>query len=300
VGDRDDILRAKFGGPPAPGAAPRGPRRDTDAEADVEGQAGGGSRRWLIGAGAVAAGAVVVLAVVVAGFWVQAHRAPAWWASGPDERDRAQAEATGEAIEHGITRVLYSSSRPTDPDWGGSDGTWRSVPWGVTLDADDANAWLATRLPKWMASGSDPMPWPEDASPPRIAFEEGVLRLGVRLATSGGERVFSATVRPYVGVDGGLWLPAETLHVGRVPIPASWLLDRAEAERHEFVPEEWADRPETRALFDIFAGERPVLYDPVFRLDGGRRVRVLGVTTEGGRVRVTCRTERRPPPQATR
>ncbi|MEO0483472.1 MAG: hypothetical protein AAF138_07580 [Planctomycetota bacterium] len=292
MSDRDDIFRDRL--PRAVEDSASVGAEDAGPSDAAEGGAPWNWRRLAIAGGAVALGALVVLSVVTAGLIMQARRAPTWWGSGPASTvTQLDAERTGEAIEHGITRVLYSSSRPTDPAWGGSDGTWRSVPWGVTLEAADANAWLATRLPKWMASGSDPMPWPDDASPPRIAFEEGVLRLGVEFATEHGERVFSATVRPYVGVDGGLWLPAETLHVGRVPIPASWLLNRAEAERHEFVPEEWADRPETRALFDIFAGVRPVLYDPVFRLDGGRRVRVLGVSSEGGRVLVTCRTERR-------
>ncbi|MEL7472500.1 MAG: hypothetical protein AAGK04_04220 [Planctomycetota bacterium] len=247
---------------------------------------------WVRAIGGVLVGGMVALCALLVVVIVQLRSAPGWWTEAPTAPGAvAQAAATGEAIEHGISRVLHAPRSP-DPMWDGADGSWRSEAWGVTLASEDANAWLSSRLPMWLSSGDEAIEWPEGASPVRLAFEAGSLRLGVRVPTEDGDRVLSATVRPYVGADGGLWLPARAVHVGRLTIPATWVLDQAERERRSFVPKDWADRPETRAMFDVFAGERPVLYDPVFKLGDGRRVRVLNVTSQGGRMVVTCRTER--------
>jgi hypothetical protein len=110
----------------------------------------------------------------------------------------------------------------------------------------------------------------------------------------GSTRVLAASVRPEFRADGALWLPGSSVSVGRLSMPASWVVsDRARASgpaAGAVVPDELARLPKAKDLMDALAGRRPAMRSPVLRIGDGRRVRLLGLRAEDGALYVTCQT----------
>lgn len=211
--------------------------------------------------------------------------APSWW-SGLNADDAALRHA-GQEIEHAVVRQL---SAVRDPDPAPGDG-WRSAPWAVSMDAADANAWLNTRLRLWLANQDRSFAWPSQVGQVQVRFEEGTVRIGMMVRAGGRDQVLSAALRPVLHADGSLWLPASTVQIGRLRLPASWFLDRAQHDPGAYMPRDLAAVPEVREMLRVFRGERPAVREAVIGVDEGRRVRLLGIQPRDGRVEITARTE---------
>ena len=257
------------------------------------------ARRW-------AAGGVFVLIVLGTALGLVAlalsQEKPNWWTS-VNVRDPAVVEVA-ERFENALATIM-TQARPAGVDGDGSD------PWTIRVNAADVNAWLNARLPAWMESrerdGGDGAPdfkWPESVQELNVDFRDGLILIGAKVSTRGREdraaphagNYFSAAVEPRFTPDGSLWLPARRVALGRLTVPASWMLRKpdqvAAADR---VPDELAKLPETREVRGALAGRRAVMTNPTIRLGDGRRVKLLAMTAEDGRLSITCLTLVREP-----
>lgn len=189
-----------------------------------------------------------------------AHATPSWWVE-PGTASAAAAEtatARGRAVEEAISRLL-SSARP---------GTVTRT----ALYESDANAWLETRLPRWLEA--EETPWPDEVSALRVRAGEGRMQLAVRVTTEGWSRVVTLTVEPRLDEQGRLWAPARALHVGRLRLPLALIL--GEIESSQRLPTQWRDDPRTRLAVSVFAGQTPLVESPVISIDE-RRLRLTAL-----------------------
>jgi hypothetical protein len=221
------------------------------------------------------------LAMLAAG--LLARTTPAWWRT--VRADDPKTIQTAEYVENEFINQMYH-----ERSMGGGaapvDGSWQSEEWTVALDAASANAWLNTRLPKWLANqGVD---WPDQVHELQVDFRDGAMVVGMSVRLREGDRYLSATLAPSVTDGGPLWMPARWIHVGQLSLPARWALGQAESRAASYLP---GDLPETELMFSIFGGDSPMLHEPTIPLGDGRRIRLLRVRTKAGRIEVTCRTE---------
>ena len=232
------------------------------------------ARLWLIGA----AIGIVTLGCVVGGAGaLLAHATPGWWVE-PGEAAATEtgsnAAERGRAVEEAISHLL-SSAKP---------GTVTRT----ALYESDANAWLETRLPRWLEA--EETPWPDEVSALRMRSGEGTLRLAVRVTTEGWSRVVTLTVEPRLDAEGRLWAPARALHVGRLRLPLGLIL--GEIETSNRLPAQWRDDPRTRFAVSVFAGDAPLVESPVVRIDE-RRVRLTALECVPERFDLAYEVERR-------
>lgn len=244
----------------------------------------GAWRRWLIALGlatcaGIAVGVLSVMALV--------EESPTWWRS-PTPTDPVTIESA-RRLENGVVTELHYA-RPAGPE--ASEEIWSSDAWTVALGAPDANAWLTARLPRWLASSDDSVVWPEELSKLQVEFDEGRIHIGIEVGIDGMPRVLSATLRPSIDEDGRVWMRARTVRVGRLGLPAGWVLRDSDRIMTSYMPEELHGLPEARDMFSAFRGELPLVNEPVLTLEDGRRVRLLSLASRDGYLEITCRTER--------
>lgn len=217
-----------------------------------------------------------------------ARATPSWWR--PADPDAPATRLAAEALEHGVVNQIHAW-RPRAAASGGE--AWRSEPWTVSLSEVDANAWLAASLPKWLANLEKPARLPPELSELQVAFASGVVRIGGRIAHAGADHTLSASVRPEIRADGSLWMAATWVRLGRMPVPASWLLERAMDEGSELGAAAFRTA-EGRAAARVLAGLEPASRLPELRLADGRRVRLLRIEAREDQLWLTCRTEGKP------
>jgi hypothetical protein len=226
-------------------------------------------------------GALAALALI--------RESPDWWRT--VRRDDPRTIQAAQGIEDRVFNGLYAA-RPTDPAFvPETQGQWRSEPWTIRVEAADANAWLNVRLPKWLANREEGFRWPDEISEIQVDFDRGALRIGARITMGGQEQVVSATVEPQLNTDGSLSAPATWVHVGRLAVPASWVLEHTEQNAARYMPKSVAKLPETEAMLKAFLGQLPLVRNAVMRLGDGRRVRILSVEAKDGALVLTCQTE---------
>jgi len=240
-------------------------------------------RRWLLAVGIVLAFVVGTGSLVA---WRISRQAPVWWRQ--VEPDRPETSLQAESVENGIVSAMHRADRPPGAD--SRPGAWRSEAWQFSITAADANAWLNTRLWKWLANQDERWVRPEGVREVQVDFDEGLIRIGVRVHREGGEQILSAAVRPRIEPS-GLYVPAETIAVGRLVLPASLVLDRARVRLLELASPPREAVAHLDSVFESLAGHRALEVEPVVEVNGGRRVRILELTPRRGRLEVTCRTE---------
>jgi hypothetical protein len=202
---------------------------------------------------------------------------PLWWRT-IQASDPATIVAA-ETIENDVVNVVYAVR-----------GEQADV-WAVAFRAPAANAWLNTRFAQWLANADAEFEWPEEISDLQVEFDDGLIHIGVLLRADERSQVLSVSLRPEIRADGSLWVRVESAFVGRLPIPAGWIVDRAGEHWPEVLPTRLHELPETAHLLAALAGDGPLHSDPVLDLGDGRRVRLLGLAPERGQLRITCRTE---------
>lgn len=239
---------------------------------------------------------------------------PGWWRDLPAFKIT---ENTGNRVQNELT-TLITSTRSLDENG-------LSVPWGMAINAEQANAWLNTKLRDWVRSrgianeeyeprlpadipgaaaqagaASREGAWIDQVREVQVDFNGERIAIGARILHNGSERVFSATLVPQVRPDGSLWMLAQNVQIGRLSVPASWVLPgpAVAAGGARVVPASQSEEvdltrlPEIQAMFDAFSGRQPMVDTPLLRLPDGRRVRLLSLTTrDDGMLIVTCRTE---------
>lgn len=266
-------------------------------------------RRELVAARVLiaAAGGLALLGALC---YALSRAQPSWWKPGyatPTPEHERMATVLENAV---VTEV--SKARPSARGPGGTGAaTGVSEPWAMLVRAEDINAWLNTKLPRWVSGDSRAVgpggeagaggvrrAWPRQVQELQVEFEEGLVLVGVRIRGAGGDdQTLTTSLRPSVR-DGQLWLEATGVSVGRMPIPVglvfsskasaggSGLLDAASR-----VPKELRVLPETGQLMAALAGAVPVLEKATTKLQDGRRVRLLGVESHPSGLVLQCRTE---------
>lgn len=208
---------------------------------------------------------------------------PAWWEGAePGAGTKLRAETLENAVVTQLTlaRELDPGFVPTRP------GAWRSRPWSVGISQRDLSAWLEDRLPQWLANREPGFAWPRELSRPRLACVDGAIRVGV-LAGEGSPRLVWAELKPEVRADGALWLVAQRAWVGRLPIPASWVL----AGGGGYLPKSASGEAPMLGWLGALRGMGPLGSPGVIRLDSGRRVRLMSIRSREGKIEITAISE---------
>jgi hypothetical protein len=229
---------------------------------------------------------IVALAVGGISLLSMTRETPAWWR--PATFTDTQSYIAAQNLENGVATLLTSARPPNE----GGDPT---KPWTVGLRSAEANAWLNTRLQKWLESQNGvKFRWPSELEELRVEFSDQRIYVGARIRSAGQEQILTAVLAPEFRADGSLWLPAEVVTLGRLSVPAKWVLGKRGGgpvgEAVTNVPESIAELPQTRVVLSAFAGENAVMLEPTIRLGDGRRVRVLGLSAKDGRLLITCQT----------
>lgn len=222
-----------------------------------------------------------IAALGLASAWGLAASEPGWWAAAAPANPGAQSDAATR-LENAFAS---EASKPRAPD---PDAPAGSLPWAVLIRTEDLAAWLSAKLPRWLAGRDGPGAGADDPAAvrmieTRVLCEPGVLTLGARVRAAGVERVLWVRCTPVIRED-ALWLNAADVSIGRLPAPASWVLDAADAR-----PSPARDaKPD---LAEALAGRAPLLASPGLRLHDHRRVRLLEIRIEPEGVVLTCATE---------
>lgn len=251
-----------------------------------------GRRRRAVLAGASAIGCVALLGVFAVS---QAGMSPAWWRRLRPDDTRVIRSAT--SIENQLGRALHSVR--TADRWV-DEGTRRvSEPWAIEVSDLDASRWLTGRLPRWLETEMGLDSWPDGLSQMQVRFEDGTVRVGLRLGARAGEpgsgRVVTASLEPELREDGSLWVRPRWVHIGRLPLPAGPVLREARSSARGLLPEDagGVDPAVVERVFDVLLGREPVNRTPELRLLDDRTVRLLGLRVRDGRLRAVLRTESR-------
>jgi len=279
-------------------------------------------RRIFVAAGFVAV-ALATAAVLIALALTQ--ESPRWWTNVDPEAPATKELA--QRVENGVTTALTQVRAPTPPPLVSTPGASPAAAaasliadpqtWKVFITTEQANAWLASRLRRWLAdksadasghggigTGAATFTWPPQVEQVEVSFQTGLIYLGARVRRTGpggqiiaDERpqTLSAAVRPDLRPDGSLWISAQSIHIGRLGLPASWVLGATARVRAKVgeVSADLAAMPQTDRLLSALKGDRAVVSKAVIKLADGRRVRIIGLEPLEGKLVLTCRTEPR-------
>jgi hypothetical protein len=225
--------------------------------------------------------------IVALGLWLTG-RAPSWWR--PLSTGDPALLATADAVENGVT-TLINELRP------GDSPAARGAPWSMTLDDDSASAWLATKLPRWVLSRADLARWPPEVRLVQARFSPGRIIFAARVVQGRHDDILSIALAPRIDADGSLWLEATSVSIGSLPLPAGLALrsgDASEApgilDARNAVPDELRSRREATPILAALRGERPLAALAPLRLPDGRRIRVVNLEPQEGRLVITCIT----------
>ncbi|MFG0329269.1 MAG: hypothetical protein ACF8PN_05155 [Phycisphaerales bacterium] len=220
-----------------------------------------GMRRAFATVLLVVAGAMVIS---IAWAWRQSRQTPEWWA--PVNPAAPEVEVAGEQFE---TRIV-NETRRVRPE---------SETWRIRIDENAVNAWLAARFPKWAESQFDGESIINRLSETHVRIEEeGVIRLGARYGERDEGQPLSIAMRLMMTEDGRVVGEIEDAAAGRLPLPATMVLD-------EILPR--LDDALAAAILDA----EPI--DPVIPLGGGddRTIRIVSLDFEPGALTLRAKTE---------
>lgn len=249
-------------------------------------------RRALVWLGVILA----ALATPIFGAYLLSRATPAWWTRAEQassiEVGGVPADWPARAAE--VENAVVAQLSLVRPGRWHADGVWRSEPWSVSISEADASAWLATRLPRWVKNREGDSAWPPQVAQVRVAFTSDRIIAGAMLRNGGNaSQIMGVEVHPYVDSVGALRVPATKVRIGRVALPAAWLFGAITSRADDFIPKEVLETPTARAVSDALRGEAVLTRNAVIRLDDGRRVRVLNMSPQDGRMDLTFQTERR-------
>jgi len=172
-----------------------------------------------IRSGQVIVGIFVLLIVGGVVFWRFAVSAPSWYH--PPARDDVAAQRLAEQTEYDLV-VAFQQVRD-------------EAPWTCTISEDALNAWLASRLPAWIARErgvSLTTAWPDTVGTPQVRVTEEGIDVAVPVEFRGAMRTLVARVRPQV-TDEGASFEITGLGVGRLRISTEFVPELAQASREK-------------------------------------------------------------------
>lgn len=220
----------------------------------------------------------VAAAVLALLGWMASQRPPEWWA--PPRADDAQAMAVAENLERRLSEEI-SRVRPDE------------APWAVRLHESQLNAWLALRMPQWIAHTGQQV----DAQA-QVRLVDGAIEIAMRRAGAAPEGegpVGVLRIRPQV-VDGRMHAEVDAVGLGSLALPggvSDMAVRSAESVLRAFSEEAGGasvDGQQTAALAAMLRGEAtPARWS----LGDGREVELRALELAPGELVVQCATVRR-------
>ncbi len=212
-----------------------------------------------------------VLAALGAGvLWLMANSAPSWYAP-PDPADEQVAELA-ESVEYQLVERFHKI-RP------------ESEPWTVRIREGQINAWLASRMPEWIAHDQS-FDWPEGLGTPQVHFSEEGVSLAVAAHLQDTERVLVTRLTPEI-VDGRLRFSVDRMGIGNLRLPGH-SIDKLIGLINRISSGAALDANAAEGLADILAGEQD--FDSHVDLADGRRVEIIDLALSDGVLDLTSRT----------
>ncbi|MDZ4829232.1 MAG: hypothetical protein SGJ09_03420 [Phycisphaerae bacterium] len=193
----------------------------------------------------------VTALTVIAG--VALLRTPSWWS--PVAAENPAALEAGENFEN----ACISESHRVRPE---------NQPWAVRVRDAEVNAWLATRLPKWVEHLGALRP-----GAAQVRFTEGTIELATEIA--GLPSIASLRIAPVVA-NGAISLGRQRVAVGRFPLPVAHSLVIAPLVRSLG----GSDAPDELQLAIALLGGQAIKAE--FELADGRVVRVRDIEVHDG------------------
>ncbi len=216
---------------------------------------------------------VVALATLATvGLGARLRDTPRWWRSA-DPSDPATI-----ALAQRVERAVLEHVRKPRP---------LGEPWTVSVTVEQANAWLAVRLPLWAANRGAPLP--KAVQQVQADFSNNRVALGASLHIEGAQQIVAATFLPSVREDGSLWLLQPHTLAGRLDLPRDWTMARL----RQWLPPRLKAHPVAARTLAAIAGQAPLIDDASVSLEGDVRVRLLGVRAQGGQLELLCVNERK-------
>lgn len=221
---------------------------------------------------AVKALAILGLLALTAGvvLWRMTWLAPAWYQ--PADQADAQVAELAQAVENRLVEEAHRirRDRPT---------------WTLRIRSEQVNAWLSTRLSRWLVHEQD-VHWPQGLGMPQVRITEEGIDLAIELSPEQSSRVVVLRVLPSM-VDDRLKLTFEQLSLGRIAMRGYTLDDLIELATERGIGDA-LQQPEAQWLLDTLAGRNSL--DPVATLADNRRVRLQKITLNDDAMDLTLQT----------
>jgi len=161
--------------------------------------------------------------------------------------------------------------------------------WRISVDVEQANAWLNAKLPAWVESRE--LEWPDKVEQIQADFNDGTITLGARLNKESASQIVAASFQLEVRDDGALWIRQPRARAGRLDLPSGWTVARL----REWLPPELAESEAMNRVLVALAGDGPLFEQARLKLSDGRIVRMLRITSSDDRLLIEAITERPPP-----
>lgn len=213
---------------------------------------------------------LIVALLVGVVLWYRSTAMPDWW-SPPDPKDPHIVEVA-DRVEYQLVEQAQLV-RPADDDW------------GVRVHESQINAWLASRLPKWLAH-HDMQEWSNAVRLVQVRLEDGAIVIGAEVGTRIQPRVVSLRIIPELE-DGRIALFADAVSIGRISIGTA-PIDRIIEELGDIISSDVMNDPAVVQIVETLRGDRT--WPAEFKLADGRHIEVRELTLERGAFSAMCRT----------
>ena len=216
--------------------------------------------------------ALVLVALIAIGAFVlwRVSRTPPAWYQPPNVRDPAVNELA-ETVENRMVE-LAQKVRP------------RAEQWSLRVRENQINAWLAARLPKWIANQGD-TEWAADRIPVQVRLESGAISMAAAVERGQSARTVVARIQPTLE-PGGLRLKLDSVALGRIALPGEPLANLLRIVE-PMLPASF-DLDEARDILKVLDGS--TLVEPEMNLADGRRVRLIALRIDDGVLEFTAET----------
>ncbi|MBL8963768.1 MAG: hypothetical protein JNK70_06825 [Phycisphaerae bacterium] len=232
------------------------------------------ARLWIV---SISLGLIAFVAGTAGTAWWLIGSEPPWWTALPPTGPGAA--AVGQDLENAVVNHLHAT-RPAGETW------------SVSISASDANDWLASRLVKWLASREPSIDW-STLHRSVVDFRDGRIFIGAKfLPSSGGDGVVVwGVVIPGIDDQGRLWLRADGVNLGRLPLPMRAFTASPRGLAMRAIPGGIGRTAPARDAAEMLDGKRPLASTPILTLADRRKVRLIGIAAREGRLELTCQTQ---------
>lgn len=205
---------------------------------------------------------LILLGFGAAALWHLSTLGPRWYAP-PDPSDQTVV-ALADAVEYRLVEEAQKLRPAQDNRW------------TLRVRESQVNAWLAARLPKWIAHRHGQQ-WPSNLGTPQVRMEPVGVSVAVPVVEGAGRQVLVARLVPQLaGGQMNVWI--ESVALGRIKLRGESMADLVQflADHIPQLVENANVRPVIAAL------EQGDSFTPEFDLSDGRRVRLLNFRLADG------------------